>query len=353
MKKLYTIIKNIFIVLLVFSIALVLATFFQKIQVPQHIRTIFLFGVFIIALCTEGYVYGIIASVLVPLIINYVYTYPYLDWSLDLPTNLISCIIMIAITLITGTLISKIKKHEIINIENEKERTRAQLLRSVSHDLRTPLTTIYGSASMLIEKHSELTCEQKMQMLQGIQQDADWLMRLVENLLSITRIDDNEVKIVKNIIILDELIDSVLHKFNKRFPQQKVDLKLPDEIVIISADGILIEQVLLNLLENAVRHAKNMENLVLQISLKGKEVIFDIIDDGCGINEDTLEEIFVEYRAQKESSLNTESRYAGIGLSVCTTIVKAHGGKISAKNNKTKGATFTFTLLREEEIEYK
>ena len=353
MKKMYKVLKNVLIIVGVFSIAFMVSLFFQKIHVPQHIRTVFLFAVFIIALYTEGYIYGIISSVLGSLLINFVFTYPFLKFTFSVPVNIISCITMVALSFMTGTLTTKIKKQEALKVESERERTRANLLRSVSHDLRTPLTTIYGSASMLIENHSALTCEQIKEMLHGIQQDADWLMRLVENLLSITRIDDEEVKITKKITILDELIDSVLHKFNKRFPQQKIDLRLPNEIVIVSIDGILIEQVLLNLLENAVHHAQNMENLILQISLKGKEVFFEVIDDGCGINEDYLKEIFIGYHERKNKPLDTENRYAGIGLSVCATIVKAHGGKIFAKNNKTKGATFTFTLLKEEEIEYK
>lgn len=125
------------------------------------------------------------------------------------------------------------KRHEAIKAEGEKERMRANLLRAVSHDLRTPLTTIYASSLTLLENRSNLTEEQKIKILQGIQEDADWLMRMVENLLSVTRIDSGRIKIVKTPTVLDELIDSVILKFRKRYPNQDVMLDIPDDIVVI------------------------------------------------------------------------------------------------------------------------
>lgn len=125
------------------------------------------------------------------------------------------------------------KRHEAIKAEGEKERMRANLLRAVSHDLRTPLTTIYASSLTLLENRSNLTEEQKIKILQGIQEDADWLMRMVENLLSVTRIDSGRIKIVKTPTVLDELIDSVILKFRKCYPNQDVMLDIPDDIVVI------------------------------------------------------------------------------------------------------------------------
>lgn len=126
---------------------------------------------------------------------------------------------------------------------------RANLLRAVSHDLRTPLTTIYGASSALLESKDEFTKEQKDQMLEGIRQDSEWLYRMVENLLSITRLDGDNVKILKTPIALDELLDSVLVRFQKRYGTQEVQLFIPDELIVIPMDAILMEQVLINLLE--------------------------------------------------------------------------------------------------------
>ena len=185
-------------------------------------------------------------------------------------------------------------------------------------------------------------------MLKSIQEDSEWLMRMVENLLSITRIDSGRIKIIKTPTVLDELIDSVMTKFASRYPGQEVLLDIPDEIVVIPMDTILIEQVLINLLENAVLHARGMTTLSLKVFTLGKQAIFEIADDGCGISEDRLKHIFSgSYDAQEESS-DSRKRNAGIGLSVCATIIKAHGGDISAKNRKEGGAVFRFTLDKED-----
>lgn len=141
---------------------------------------------------------------------------------------------------------------------------RANLLRAVSHDLRTPLTTIYGSSSAMLENEETLTREQKQQMLLGIQQDSQWLCRMVENLLSITRLDGSHVQIIKVPTVLDELIDSVLVKFNKHYAAYEVSVDIPDEMVVIPMDPILIEQVMSNLLENAVLHGTGLTQIWLK-----------------------------------------------------------------------------------------
>ena len=119
--------------------------------------------------------------------------------------------------------------------------------------LTSALTTIYGSSTTLLEDSQAMTDAQKAQILVGIKEDAQWLIRMVENLLSITRIDSGSVRIVKTPTILDELVDSVILKFNKRYPSQKVTLELPEDVVIIPMDAILMEQVMVNILENAAR----------------------------------------------------------------------------------------------------
>lgn len=131
-------------------------------------------------------------------------------------------------------------------------------------------------------------------MLQDIQQDAQWLFRMVENLLSITKLDSGKVKIIKTPTVLDELIDSVILKFHKRYPDQEVEIDIPDEFVVIPMDAILIQQVLINILENAVQHAKGMVHLELKVFLVADKAVFEVQDDGCGIPEEKLESVFME-----------------------------------------------------------
>ncbi len=327
-----------------FAISLIFQHWFQ---IDAHITTVFVFAVYLISLLTDGYIYGIVSSIISVLAVNFAFTFPYFAFNFTIPLNLISAVVMIVISVLTGTLTTKVKHHEAEKAEVEREHTRATLLRAVSHDLRTPLTTIYGSVSTLRENSDKLSPAQQDAILQGIQEDSEWLMRMVENLLSITRIDSGQVKISKTPTVLEELIDSVMIQFHKRYPQQEVVLDIPDEIIVIPMDPMLIEQSLLNLLENAVQHASGMTRLVLRVFPLGEKAVFEIRDNGCGIHADRLKRIF---SGGSDESLPADSKKqnAGIGLSVCATIVKAHGGCITAENSKEGGAVFRFTLDMEE-----
>ena len=316
--------------------------------VHEHVTTIFVFAVFLISLLTEGYVYGVVSAVVSMLAVNYAFTYPYFALNFIIPVNLISAVIMMTVAILTGMLTTKIKLHEAEKAEGERERMRANLLRAVSHDLRTPLTTIYGASSMLRDKRKNLTEQQQDEMLRSIQEDSEWLVRMVENLLSITRIDSGKIRVVKTPTLLDELIDSVMTKFLKRYPGQEVSLDVPDELVVVPMDAILIEQVLINLLENAVLHAEGMTGLTLRVFTLGKKAIFEVMDNGCGIRENRLKQIFTGSYEGQEDAPDGKKRNVGIGLSVCATIIKAHGGEISAENRRGGGALFRFALERED-----
>lgn len=346
------IIKNVLLMLVMIAIGVGLCliikiTFTTDILIPA----VMVFSVFLISVFTDGYVYGILASVVSVIIVNFAFTFPYFKIDFLIPENITSAIIMIAIAFITCGFTSKIKRQEMLKKESEMEKMRANLLRAVSHDFRTPLTTIYGASSALIESGSEFTDEQKEKMLRGIQQDSQWLYRMVENLLSVTRLD-GDINLIKTPIALDELIDSVLIKFAKRYPDQEVEVDLPDELVIIPMDAILIEQVIINILENAVQHAEGMKNLALNVKCDGDRVVFEVQDDGDGIPEDRLKHLFdgslLGDSSDEVSADCRPRRNAGIGLSVCATIIKAHGGDISAYNSAEGGAVFRFTLKIEE-----
>ena len=206
---------------------------------------------------------------------------------------------------------------------------------NISHDLRTPLTSIYGSSSTLISKKDALSEEQQLKLLGEIQEDSEWLIRMVENLLAVTRIDGAKVKIVKTPIVLDELIDSVL-----------MITQIPADFVDIPMDSILIEQVLLNFLENAVFHAKCMTELKLSVSLAGDKAIFEVADNGCGIPEEILDKIFTGCYKKSAAPIDGTRSNMGIGISVCAAIIKAHGSEIFVENRKGGGAVFRFSLAR-------
>lgn len=339
-------IKNSLITLISLIGAFGLSLLFQYIfDVQEHITTVFVFAVFLVSLLTDGYLFGVLAAFISTVAVNYAFTFPYFALNFVIPVNLISGIVMIAIAILTSALTTKLKQQEALKMESEKERMRANLLRAVSHDLRTPLTTIYGSSTTLLEDSGKMTEKQRIKIIAGIKEDSEWLVRMVENLLSITRIDSGQVKIVKTPTVLEELIDSVILKFKKRYPAQQVQIEIPDEVVIIPMDAILIEQVIVNILENAVQHARGMTRLKLHVFTLGDKAIFEIKDNGCGIHPKRLGTLFTGYDT---SEIADSQKNAGIGLSVCATIIKVHGGSIKAENMKTGGAVFRFTLDTEK-----
>ena len=311
----------------------------QAIPSQALVPAVFVLAVDLAALLTEGYAYGIAASLISVLAVNFVFTAPYFEFSLTMPENILSALIMLAVTIITSTLITQRKRQEQARSETARETMRANLLRAISHDLRTPLTTIYGSCSAIIENYDRLTKAQQIKLLGEVQEEADWLIRMVENLLSVTRIDGGKVRILKTPTVLEELIDSVLIKFRKRYPGQAVRVDIPEEFLSIPMDAVLIEQVIINLLENAVQHARDMTELWLRVYCKEGKAVFEVADNGCGIPRDRLDSLFDGRMDGADGHKNM-----GIGLSVCATIIRAHGGVITGENDPRGGAVFRFAL---------
>lgn len=339
-----------------FTIVLMLASFFACLFLHENfsadalIPSVFMLSVFLISMLTTGYFFGILSALLSVLAVNYAFTFPYFEFNFTMPENIISIIIVIIVTLLTSTLTTKLKNHEKIKMQADREQMRANLLRAVSHDLRTPLTVIFGSSSTIIENYTSLSDELKLEMLEGIMKDSQWLIRMVENLLSVTRIDGSSIRLIKSSVVLEELVDSVLSKFKKSYPGQEVEISLPEDFITVSADAILIEQVLINLLENAVQHAHGMTELKLNVFVTDENVVFEVMDNGCGIAKERLKDIFSGYLSSEKLPADSHKQSMGIGLSVCSAIIKAHGGEITAKNNsKGKGMLFRFTLGLEEE----
>ena len=319
------------------------AQFNTKTMTPM----IFVLGVFLVSWRTQGYVFGIAASLISVLAVNWAFTYPY--WAFDLisPECISAAVVMLVVATMTGTLTTRLKKQEKLKAEAETERMRGNLLRAVSHDLRTPLTSIYGSCSAIVEDFDNIPREKQMLLLKDMQSDAQWLNRMVENLLSVTRVDADKVRLSKHSVVLEELIDTLLVKFYKHYPDQMVQVEIPEEFVSIPMDPMLIEQVLMNLLENAVFHAQGMRNLWLRVEIRNKDAVFSVEDDGCGISEDRMAQLFTGILDSK-APVDSARSNMGIGLSVCKTIIKAHGGELKAKNRAEGGTVFQFSLEMEE-----
>ena len=314
-----------------FLLCLLLETKFSAETVPPAVMAM---AVFFVSRFTDGFVYGIIASLLSVLVLNFAFAFPYFAFNFSIPENIISAVIMLVITAMTSTITSQLKWQERVRAESINEKMRGNLLRAVSHDLRTPLTTIYGSSSAIVQNYEQLSENQVVQLADGIREDARWLMGMVENILSITRIDNDGVKLVKTSTVLEELIDSVLTQFKKRYPDQKVNVSIPEEFT--------------SLLENAVQHAKGMKTLELHVFVLGDKAVFEVLDDGCGIEKERMKGLFQDYFSVKDAPVDNQKRSMGIGLAVCASIIKAHGGVITAENRKEGGCCIRFALGLEE-----
>lgn len=345
-KQFHSVIFTMVTLCVAFAINMLLEYFFQA---DSLIPAVFTLAVFLISLFTEGMYYGLAASLLSVLALNFAFRFPYFAFNFSIAENIVSAIIMLIITVVSCILSSKLKQQEKIKAETDREKMRANLLRAVSHDLRTPLTTIYGSSSAIVEKYDQLSKEQILQLAGGVKEDAQWLMGMVENLLSVTRIDNDGVKINKTSVVLEELIDTVLMRFKKRYPDQNIIVDIPEDFISIPMDAVLIEQVIVNILENAVQHAVGMTEIKLKVFIVGSKAIFEISDDGCGIEKDRLPRIFSGYFENKEAPADYHKRSMSIGLSVCASIIKAHDGSITAENRKEGGCCFRFALDMEAE----
>lgn len=311
-----------------------------------YVSMIFLLAVAVVARFTDGPVYGVIASIIGVMGVNYAFTAPYFAFCLSIPGYLLSFGSMLAVSVATSAMISQIKSQEKQRYRAQVEQMRANLLRAVSHDLRTPLTSISGAASVLLD-HPEMNQAAREKMLKDIADDSEWLVRMVENLLSITRINSTPASLHKSPEAAEEVMAESVRKLRKRFPQPPVEIRMPDELVMVPMDPILIEQVLTNLMENVVYHAKATK-IRMNLVTEGNDAVFEIIDDGVGIPPRRLTDIF-DVTVNQTIGPSDGSRGMGIGLSVCKAIILAHGGVIEAENNPEGGACFRFRLPMKEE----
>ena len=303
---------------------------------------VFVLAVLMISRLTTGYLFGLIASLLGVICVNFIFTYPYWVVNFTISGYPLTFLTFLMVSIITCTLTTQAKQQERLRAENEKEKMRANLLRSVSHDIRTPLTSIIGSTSAVLENPMLSEAEQR-ELLEDTRSEAQWLIRVVENLLSITRIGEDQAHITKQPEAAEEVLGGAVQKFRKRFPQITVSVSAPDELLCVPMDPILIEQVLSNLLENAAIHGKTTTAIHLSVREENGLALFSVRDDGRGIPEKDLPTLFDGTVKHTNENGGDGKRNMGLGLSVCLAIVRAHNGTMSAKNLE-HGAEFSFSL---------
>ncbi|WP_159443208.1 sensor histidine kinase [Pilibacter termitis] len=233
---------------------------------------------------------------------------------------------------------SRLKERERVT----QERFRSNLLRSISHDIRTPLSSVLGSTEMLLDMTKS---EDERELLQNIHKDANWLHSLVENILNLTRIQEGKLLVNKELEAVEEVVGSAINRMDKLLLPYKLSVNIPLELLLVPMDAKLIEQALINLLDNAITHTPAGNEILVTVKKdrKKRNVCFIISDTGRGISENELPHIFEMFHtAQNKGGI-------GLGLAICQSIVNAHGGEIFARNRENHtGAEIIFTLPMEE-----
>lgn len=241
------------------------------------------------------------------------------------------------------------RQQQTILMEKQSERMRGNLLRAISHDLRTPLTGIIGASSALIENGVKINEDARENLLEDIKEDAEWLLRMVENVLSLTKISaGSPAKLKKVLEPAEEVLEQAVTRCKKRYRGIRLSVHVPNEFIMAPMDGTLIEQVLINLIDNAYRHSTSREPIELTVACHDGKVFFEVQDYGKGVPEKELQTLFDGFGIRNRDNCD-DTRGLGIGLSICKSIVNAHGGTIRAQNTQGKGLKVTFTLPAEED----
>lgn len=244
-----------------------------------------------------------------------------------------------------------------LSLENEKnarekeeaailaknEQLRANLLRAISHDLRTPLTSISGNASNLLSNGNSFDETTKKQLYSDIYDDSMWLINLVENLLSVTRLDEGRLNLNITEDLVDDVISEALHHVNRKSVEHHISVHNKEEYLLAKMDAKLMVQVIINMVDNAIKYTPKGSNILIKTWKHGDKAVISIADDGDGIPDDMKERVFDMFYSGANNIADSR-RSLGLGLSLCRSIVNAHGGKIEVSDNTPHGAVFTITL---------
>ncbi len=325
---------------------------------------IFLIEVLLTTVVTGGYVFSSFTAIYAFLCINYFFTPPRYDFAIADRSDLVALGTFLITAIVVGVITSDLRQQrdraeigeraaqelmearaseEQIRQEMGREELRATLLRSVAHDLRSPLTALVGTSRMLEDDYDRFADEERRQLISSVSEEALWLTNKVENILQKTAFDENKPIVVKQYEAIDDVVGEAVSRMERLMRGREFHVELPDEVVMAPMDGNLIVQVLMNVLANAVRHTPQDSAITLSVAQKRDAVEFSVADTGQGVDPavaDTLFDRFVTLGADASD----RRRGIGLGLAICRVIVEAHGGTIAAESNRPHGAVFRFTL---------
>lgn len=239
------------------------------------------------------------------------------------------------------------KEKELAAVLARNEQLRANLLRAISHDLRTPLTSISGNAANLLSNYDKLDDETRMQMFTDIFDDSQWLISLVENLLSVTRIEEGRMNFNMSVQLIDEVIEEALRHINRKSAEHSISAEYRDELLLARMDARLIMQVIINIVDNAVKYTPVGSEIKITATKEDGTIVVSIADNGAGIPDSSKQRVF-EMFFTGDNKIADSRRSLGLGLPLCKSIIHAHGGEITLTDNSPHGCVFSFTLPSNE-----
>ncbi|MDD7464466.1 MAG: ATP-binding protein [Anaerococcus sp.] len=251
---------------------------------------------------------------------------------------------------ILGDMALALEKEKNLRDKNEvalkvkDEELKANLLRSISHDLRTPLTSIYGNSDILLHNGENLPLEMKNNLYKDIYEDSQWLLNLIENLLSVTKVEDRNMKLKMEPQMIEEVIDEAMKHISKDKKDHHIETKIEGDYLMAKMDVRLIIQVIINIINNAIKYSPSGSKILVRGYKKKGKVMIEISDDGPGVNDEDKKKIFEKFYSVTKSTISDSKRSIGLGLYLCKIIVEAHGGEIWVEDNKPQGAKFIISL---------
>lgn len=320
----------------------------------SNIIMLYIIAVLVISILTSKIYYCLGSSIVGVLVFNYLFTYPEFSFSAHDAGYPVTFLTMFITALIAGTLANKLKRNTLIAEQNAREKEeaallaqneqlRANMLRTISHDLRTPLTSISGNASTLISGGTALDETARQQIYTDIFSESMWLIEMVENLLYATRIEDGRMQLNISVEILDDIVQEAVRHTERTHPKRNIIVDMYDEIIPVMADANLIVQVIVNLMDNAVKYSDEDSDVTVSVHLENEYAVISVSDHGTGISDEEKEKVFDMFYTGGSRSSDSR-RSLGLGLALCRSIITSHSGSVYVSDNIPNGTIVSFTL---------
>jgi len=334
------------------AVTVIVALILDRLGFPEEaLIVLFVLGVLLTAIATDGRAYSMVASLIAVLTFNYFIVEPRLSLRAWGPSYPETFMVMFAVAAMASHLVARQREGARALMEAslmaQHEQLRSSLLRSVSHDLRTPLTSISGKADLLATEGELLDAVSRRQIATDIREDAVWLTDVVENILSMTRLEEGGVQLDLRPEDVGDVIDEALGHVRRDMGGHEVVVERPEGMVLARMDARVVMQVVVNLVNNALSHTPDGSRVTISWRRVGDLVRVSVADDGPGVPEGERGRVFEPFFTSSKG-LSDGRRGIGLGLSLCKVIVEAHGGSIWVDPVLPHGASFSFTLPAEE-----